>query len=68
MVKLQVLSLNIRGLRKRSKRHTLMHRLKQRKCDVIGLQETYVDQEACKVWKQEWGGELYASPGTTHSN
>ncbi len=67
MVELKFLSLNVRGLRQKSKRKTLFHRLRQRKCDITLLQETYVTKEDCNVWKKEWGGKLYATPGTVHS-
>lgn len=67
MGQFKILTLNIRGLRKRSKRQTLLHRLKKRECDIIILQETYVDIQASRTWKKEWGGELFATPGTLHS-
>ena len=67
MAALKVMSLNIRGLRQKGKRRTLFHRLKQRECSVVALQESYITIKDVDTWQREWGGKLYATPGTEHS-
>lgn len=42
---MKVLSLNIRGLRKRSKRLSAFRLFKKMKYDVIALQESYVTED-----------------------
>lgn len=67
MTEFKVLSLNIRGLRQNSKRRTLFHRLKQRQLAIVALQESYITAEDKDTWQREWGGKLFATPGTEHS-
>jgi len=31
------------------------------------MQETYISSADIETWKTEWGGMLYAHPGTCHS-
>lgn len=67
MADLRIFSLNVRGLRNISKRKKLFRMFKEKKYDVICLQETYVTKDAVEQWKTEWGGGLIYSEGTNHS-
>jgi exonuclease III len=64
---LNVLSLNVRGIRSAGKRKRLFSFLKREKFDVISLQETYVTKDVVETWKKEWGGDLVYTEGTCHS-
>ena len=65
--KFKVLSLNVRGLRERVKRKSVFAYLREKKCDVYFLQETYCQKEDEKIWCSEWGGKIFFTHGTTHS-
>ena len=62
-----IFSLNVRGLRNRTKRKKVFRMLKQNNFDIICLQETYITCDVADQWKLEWGGELIYSEGTPHS-
>ena len=64
---LKIISLNIRGLNKTSKRRQVFRWLHQQKSDVIFLQETYSSPQTINLWESEWGGKILASHGSTHS-
>ena len=49
------------------KRKSLFAMFKQKKYDVICLQETYIMENDVEEWKREWGGELFCTSGTYHS-
>ena len=62
------LSLNVRGLRNREKRRSLFAYLKSQKANVYFLQETFSNSRDEKVWAAEWGGQIFYSHGSEHSN
>ena len=64
---LNILSLNVNGLRNYDKRKVLFRKFKEQKLDIICLQETYVTEDVVNKWKKEWGGELVYSVGTGRS-
>ena len=64
---LNILSLNVNGLRNYDKRKILFRKFKEQKLDIICLQETYVTEDVVNKWKKEWGGELVYSVGTGRS-
>ena len=65
--KLKFLTLNVRGLREKSKRQTIFNWLKGKKHNVILLQETHSDETVEIEWKKEWGSSMYFSHGETNS-
>ena len=65
--KFDVLSLNLRELRDQIKRRSIFSKLKNQKANIYFLQETYSERADEKIWRNEWGGELFFSHGTTHS-
>ena len=67
MADVRIISFNVRGLRNSLKRKKLFRMLKEKKYDVICLQETYVTEDVIEQWKKEWGGEIIYSVGTRNS-
>ena len=66
-VKLDILSLNVRGIRDQIKRRSIFSFLKDFKANIYFLQETYSDLKDEIIWKNEWEGEIFFSHGTNHS-
>ena len=66
-MELKILSLNVRGLNKTTKRRQLLRWLHQQNSDVIFLQETYSATQTIKLWEAEWGGKIAESHGSNHS-
>ena len=62
-----ILTLNVRGLREKTKRENCFYWLKQQKADIIFLQETYWTVDLLKTIEKEWEGEVLLSQGTYHS-
>ena len=63
----KLISLNVRGIRSPKKRKALLMWLKERKYDIIFLQETYSTDEVEDIWRTQWQGGLFFSHGTNHS-
>ena len=51
-----IATFNANGLRQTYKRKAVFHYLKQKKYDVILLQETHSTSADENLWKCEWGG------------
>ena len=66
-MELKILSLNVRGMNKTTKRLQLFRWLHQQNSDVIFLQETYSSSQTIKLWEAEWGGKIVESHGSNHS-
>ena len=66
-LKISLLSLNVRGLRNQVKRRSIFSFLKDQKCDIFLLQETFSELKDELIWKSEWGGAIFFSHGSTHS-
>ena len=65
--KLNILSLNVKGLRNVNKRRAIFSYLKNKKATIFNLQETFSKQEDEKAWSAEWGGKILFSHGSEHS-
>ena len=63
---IRVTSLNVRGLRKKTKRRSIFRFLREQKYDFICLQETYITEKDHNQWKKEWGGGMVSFEGTNH--
>ena len=64
---INVISLNVRGLRDENKRRDIFQHYRAR-CDVLCLQETHSDVESSAVWANEWGSrQIVLSHGTSQS-
>ena len=67
MTTLNIVSLNVNGLRNKLKRKALFKQFKERNFDIICIQESFVTENVIDLWKQEWGGEIVFSVGTCRS-
>ena len=63
-----IATFNANGLRQTYKRKAVFHYLKQKKYDVILLQETHSTSADENLWKCEWGGNILFSHGNSRSN
>ena len=61
---LNIISLNVRGLGNKLKRKSVFE-FYRNKCHVLCLQETHATDENLTIWKNEWGGQVIASNGTS---
>ena len=64
---LRIGSLNVRGLNKEGKRHSMFKWFLKQKFDVLLLQEVYSDVDIENVWSREWGTQIIFAHGTKHS-
>lgn len=64
---LKLCSCNARGLRQTIKRRTQFAYFHRHKFDVILVQETHSTFEDERYWRNEWGGDILFSHGTTSS-
>ena len=62
-----VISSNVRGLRDTVKRRSIFTYLKDQEANFYFLQETFSKVSDEAIWRNEWGGEIYFSHGTSHS-
>lgn len=61
----RLLSFNTRGLRDRTKRKHLFHILRKRNYDFIMLQEVHCTPNDEKMWRAQWGADIYFSHGSS---
>jgi len=64
---LKCLSLNVSGLNKLIKRHSIFRWLHKQIKDVIFLLEMYSSNITAKIWENEWGRKVLYNHGTCHS-
>lgn len=64
---MDIYTLNVRGLRTRTKRLATFRFLKDHKFNIVAMQETYIVDSDTEDWKRQWGGPFWSSPGTKHS-
>ena len=67
MANVNLMSLNVRGLRNFEKQKAVFKWLKKRDFDIILLQETHTSSDLEEKWKREWDGQIYFSRGTSNS-
>ena len=60
-------SLNVRGLGDRTKRHAVFKWLEKHRYDVVFLQETHTTASVETVWNKEWKGASFFSHGSSSS-
>ena len=65
--KLNLISINVRGLRNAKKRRSLFYSFKKGNYDVIGLQETHLTKADEDIIIREWGPNFYIAEGSTNS-
>ena len=64
---LNICSLNVRGIQDMQKRRKLFLWLRNKKCDIYFIQETHSTNKNEKLWKNEWGGNLYLTYASSNS-
>lgn len=67
MTDLNIVSLNVRGLKNNTKRRALFNWVREQKADVTFFQETYSNETDELLWKNEYGGNILFVHGTNHS-
>ena len=65
--KLKILSLNVRGLRKKKKRCALFRKFKTENFDIISLQETHLSKTDNSLIMREWGSSFHIAEGSNSS-
>jgi len=65
--KIEINSLNVRGLNNTKKRKTIFQWLKRSYPGITLLQETHSSEINENMWKSEWGHDIEFCHGTTHS-
>ena len=68
MAGLNLISLNVRGIRDRVKRKTIFDWVRTKRGDVVMLQETYSTPDIEEEWERDWGGQMIFSHGSNHSS
>lgn len=63
----KLISLNVRGIRDKTKRGSIFAYLKDQETKMYFLQEIYSEVNNEVTWHNEWGGNLFLSHGTHHS-
>ena len=66
MVCLNIISLNVRGLREPVKRRSVFEFYRKR-CHILCIQETHSIQDDEKIWTAEWGGRVFFSHGNSNA-
>ena len=66
-LKLNIISMNVRGIRNTKKRRSLFSYFKNNKFDIISLQETHLTNKDTNIIEAEWGPNFHISEGTLHS-
>ena len=61
MSKLEIASLNVRGLQDNNKRKRIFQTFRNSKFDIILLQETHSTDEDVVLWKKDWIGRAFFS-------
>ena len=64
---LNVVSLNVRGLRDFKKRKSIFMYMRKKNADFVFLQETHSCVPSENQWIKEWGGNILFSHGTNTS-
>ena len=67
MDKINIVSLNVRGLNNGLKRRRVFRFLKMYKADMCLLQETYCSKDQERIWASEWGNRCIFSNGSNKS-
>ena len=57
----------MQGLADRLKRKQVFRHLREQKCDIYCIQETHSKKQTHKMWRSEWGGEIYFADGQSNA-
>ena len=61
---IKLISLNVRGLGNREKRMSIYHYMRNKRADIIYLQETHSTERTYFTWKTEWNSDMICAQGT----
>ena len=64
---INLLSLNVRGIREKNKRTSIFHYIQNKQVDLCLLQETHATSDDENEWVNEWKGKIYFSNGTSRA-
>ena len=64
---IMITSLNVRGLRNKTKQNRVLRHMKDNYPGILFFQETYTVNGDEVWWKNHWKGQFYISHGTNHS-
>ena len=65
---MNIMTLNVRGLHNRTKRHNIFQWIKDNKCDIALLQETYCTEKLSCIIQNEWDGvNIHNTTTSSHS-
>lgn len=67
MANLDLITLNVNGLRNTVKRRAIFKLLRKRGADLVLIQETHSTREIEKLWSSEWGGSILFAHGSSNS-
>ena len=67
MANLKLGSYNVKGLRDAKKRRKIFNHLNQRQLDIVCIQESHSQVKDEKLWKSEFGGQVFFSHGSNDS-
>ena len=65
---LRLFSVNVRGLRSKLERQSVFSYFKERRYDIICLQETYITKDVSGGWEKGWGGKLISNDFSSQSS
>ena len=58
MDKYKIISLNVNGMRRNTKRKNTFSLIRKQKVDIACLQETHITDDTYELWKKEWGSDF----------
>ena len=68
MASIRVATLNVRGIKDKRKRLTLIEWITKCNLDIVLLQETYCNDKTYSLMSKEWNGEIfYSTTDSCHS-
>ena len=67
MGKINLMSVNARGLKNKLKRKCMFTYFKEKRVDIICVQESHITDKDLHVWERQWGGKIIYNEGTERS-
>ena len=67
MLGLRIASCNVNGLADRCKHRQMFKYFHDKNFDIVCIQETHCTRKWHKIWKSEWGGDIYFSDGESNA-
>jgi exonuclease III len=64
---LSLVSINARGLGEKTKRRDIFNRMKDKRTQIVCLQDTHIDKKMQNFVRAEWGLDIYFSSYTSNA-